>query len=117
MKRAASKISRFSRTEIDYLFKHATQVYKSKELVILTAPCSLGTARILLVTSAKVGNAPQRNLLRRWGRALFYEHGFFIGALHAVIIFRSAAKHMSFDQFKAILLQAMSKSQPPALQS
>ena len=73
MKHVPKQISRFTRTEIDQLFATSTAVYKSKELVILAAPCSLSFSRILLITSRKVGNAPERNRLRRWGRAVFYE--------------------------------------------
>ncbi len=98
-------ISRFTRSEIDLLFANGKAVYKSKELVFLTAPCLLRPSRILLITSRKVGNAPQRNLLRRWGRAIFYEQRLFEQPQHCVIIFKAPAKYLSFDQFKEILVK------------
>jgi ribonuclease P protein component len=107
MKHVAKQISRFTRTEIDLLFATSKAVYKSKELVILTAPCLLSFSRILLITSRKVGNAPERNLLRRWGRAIFYEERLFEHHKHCVVIFKAPAKNLSFEQFKEILRRAI----------
>lgn len=109
MKCVAKQISRFTRKEIDVLFATGKAVYKSKELVILTAPCLLSSSRILLITSRKVGNAPERNLLRRRGRAIFYEERLFQLKKHCVVIFKSAAKNLSFEQFKEILVKAAHK--------
>lgn len=103
------QISRFTKKEIDLLFATGKAVYKSKELVILTAPCLLSLGRILLITSRKVGNAPERNLLRRRGRAIFYEEKLFEYGKHCVVIFKAPAKDLTFDQFKAILIKAMNK--------
>jgi ribonuclease P protein component len=103
MKNVAKQISRFTKKEIDLLFQTGKAVYKSKEFVILTAPCLVSSGRILLITSRKVGNAPERNLLRRRGRAIFYEEKLFELHKHCVVIFKAPAKNLSFDQFKAIL--------------
>jgi len=109
MKTTAEHISRFSRKEIDTLFANNIAVYKSKELVILQAPCSFSTSRILLITSRKVGNAPERNKLRRQGRAIFYEEQLYKLQHHCVIIFKAPAKSLSFAQFKTILVSAAHK--------
>lgn len=107
MKNVAKQISRFTKSEIDLLFKHGKAVYKSKEFVILTAPCLALSSRILLITSRKVGNAPERNLLRRRGRAIFYEEKLFELQKHCVVIFKAPAKDLSFDQFKEILKKSV----------
>ena len=107
MKDVAKQISRFTKSEIDLLFKHGKAVYKSKEFVILTAPCLALSSRILLITSRKVGNAPERNLLRRRGRAIFYEEKLFERQKHCVVIFKAPAKSLSFDQFKEILKKSV----------
>lgn len=136
------RVSRFTRSEIDLLFQHGKTVYKSKEFVILTAPCftfkqsncspiaATGiadhkpnaeiacpenikretlqeTGRILLITSRKVGNAPQRNLLRRRGRAIFYEERLFELGKHCVVIFKAPAKELTYQQFKEILVKSL----------
>lgn len=111
MKRVTQQISNFSKKEIDHLFKNSSAVYKSKELVILTTPCLLSFGRILLITSRKVGNAPQRNLLRRRGRAIFYEHKLFELKKDCVVIFKAPATKLTFDQFKKILEKSMTKIQ------
>ncbi|MDP3788515.1 MAG: ribonuclease P protein component [Candidatus Chromulinivorax sp.] len=119
----SGRVSRFTRSEIDLLFQTGKAVYKSKEFVILTTPCisfSVGpnkSGRILLITSRKVGNAPERNLLRRRGRAIFYEEKLFELGKHCVIIFKSPAKLLSFDQFKEILKKAMEKKLPVAVET
>jgi len=110
MKHVTKQISRFSRKEIDHLFKNSTAVYKSKELVILTAPCLLDFGRVLLVTSRKVGNAPQRNLLRRRSRAIFYEQRLFELGKDCVAIFKAPAKELNFEQLKAVFIQALKKN-------
>lgn len=110
MKRVSQRISNFSKKEIDYLFKNSSAVYKSKELVILTTPCLLSFGRILLITSRKVGNAPQRNLLRRRGRAIFYEQQLFQLNQDIVIIFKAPATKLTFDQFKTILQKSVKKN-------
>lgn len=103
------EISRFTKKEIDQLFQIGKAVYKSKEFVILTTPCLISFGRILLITSRKVGNAPERNLLRRRGRAIFYEAKLFELKQHCVVIFKAPAKNLSFDQFKTILIRAVHK--------
>lgn len=107
MKDVAKQISKFKRKEIDLLFQTTQAAYKSKELVVLSAPCILSFGRVLLITSRKVGNAPERNLLRRWGRAIFYEDRLFELKKDCVVIFKSAAKKLTFDQFKEILKKSV----------
>lgn len=109
MKQVRQQISNFSKKEIDYLFKNSSAVYKSKELVILTAPCLLSFGRVLLITSRKVGNAPERNLLRRRGRAIFYEQRLFELKKNCIIIFKAPATKLTFSQFKNILELSMTK--------
>jgi len=109
MKDVAKHISKFKRKEIDLLFQTAQSVYKSKELTILSAPCILSFGRILLITSRKVGNAPERNLLRRRGRAIFYEEKLFANKKDLVVIFRSSANQLSFDELKTIITKASLK--------
>jgi len=106
MKDVAKQISKFTRKEIDLLFQTSQAAYKSKELTILTAPCILSFGRTLLITSRKVGNAPERNLLRRWGRSIFYEENLFEKNRDLIIIFKSPAKKLLFTEFKAILIKS-----------
>lgn len=106
MKDVAKQISKFKQKEIDLLFQTNKAAYKSKEMVILSAPCILSFGRVLLITSRKVGNAPARNLLRRWGRAIFYENKLFELGHDCVVIFKPAAKNLTFHEFQEILKKA-----------
>ncbi len=110
MKSVAQQISTFHRKEIDYLFQHAQAVYKSKEFVILTSPCILSYGRVLPITSRKVGNAPERNKLRRQTRAIFYQNQLFTYNFDAVIIFKSAAKDLSFSDLQTIIIKSVHRS-------
>lgn len=110
MKDVAKHISKFTKKEINHIFQTGKAIYKSKELVLLTAPCILQFSRILLITSRKVGNAPERNLLRRRCRAIFYEERLFEQGKDCVVIFKASAKNLSFDQLKEILVQSIEKS-------
>ncbi len=105
MKDVAKQISHFGRKEVELLFDRCKASYKSKELVLLTTPCLLSSGRILLVTSRKVGNAPQRNKLRRQARAIFYEQQIFARNIDCVVLFRAPATKLSFDQLQAILVK------------
>jgi ribonuclease P protein component len=96
-------ISKFSATEIDTLFNTAKAAYKNKELVILTAPSSFSFGRVLIITSKKVGNAPERNLIRRQLKSIFYQNKLFEKQRDCIIITRSEIKQLSFQQLESII--------------
>lgn len=103
----AHKISSFSKKEISELFANAKAVKKSQELVILTTPALLCPhGKILLIASRKVGNSPERNLLKRRCKAIFYEERLFESNIHFALIFRSPAKKLTFLELKTILIAA-----------
>src|SRR5579872_1032286 len=99
----ARKITQFSKKEIDYLFKNARRALKSSAFLVLLAPRQLDFGRILIVASRKVGNAPERNKIRRRIKSLFYEEQFFNGPFDWVIIAYRNAVDVSFDQLKSVL--------------
>ena len=103
MKDVAKQLSKFHKKEINELFNKAQAVYKSKEFVILTAPCMLSFGKILLMASKKVGNAPTRNLLRRHSKAIFYQEKLFERKKDCILIFKKAATKLSFEDLKSIL--------------
>lgn len=102
----AKKISKFTQREIDYLFKNARRVFKNTSLTILIAPRQQDFGRVLIVTSRKVGNAPQRNLIRRRIKAIFYQEKLFEYPFDCVIISHKDATSLSFDELKKYLLSA-----------
>lgn len=103
------KISKFTKREIDYLFKHARRVFRNEACTILLAPRQGESARILIVASRKVGNAPQRNLIRRRIKSIFYEEKLYERVVDCVIIAQKKLTELSFDELKSIILGVYQK--------
>jgi len=74
MQRIVRKLTRFTKKEIDQLFKKARRVIQQDGLSILICPKQKEFGRILIIISRTVGNAPTRNTLRRRLKAIFYEN-------------------------------------------
>lgn len=109
MCRIAKKISKFTQREIDYLFKNARRVFRSELCTILLAPRQAEFGRILIVASRKVGNAPQRNLIRRRIKSIFYEEKLYERNFDCVIIVQKKATDLSFAQLKDLILAVYEK--------
>ena len=61
------------------------------------------SGRILIITPRKVGNAPERNKLRRRLTALFHEESFYKKPYDILIYARKGSADLSFDALKRIL--------------
>ena len=109
MARIAQNISKFTQREIDYLFKNARRVFRSELCTILCAPKQGEFGRILIIASRKVGNAPQRNLLRRRLKSIFYEEKLYDYNVDCVIILQKKATNLSFSELKDLILLAYRK--------
>jgi len=106
----ARQFTAFTKREIDNLFKQAKQALKVNELTILLAPASNSFGRLLLVTPRKIGNAPERNRVRRRLKTIFRNEQLFNRGYDCAIIVRKAAIDASFDQLKKFMLEAFKKS-------
>lgn len=69
---------------------------------------SLLPGRILVITPRKIGNAPQRNRLRRRLTALYHEEGLYKKSYDIVIYCRKGSTDLSFQDLKALLLATFS---------
>jgi len=105
----AGKISKFTKCEIDYLFQHARSVFKDQSCTILMAPRQKEFGRILIITSRKVGNAPQRNLIRRRIKSIVYEEKLFNCNVDCAVIVYKKAITLSFEELKIIIISAYKK--------
>ena len=103
-----SKLSKFTRQEIDRLWKEAHRVVKHDGLHILLAPRSGEFGRLLIVLPKHIGNAPTRNKLRRQLKHIFYEQKFHEGERDWIIIVRPAATQLDFSALQKLLLHAHS---------
>ena len=103
------KISKFTKREIDVIFKSARRVIRNQFCTILIAPRQLDFGRVLIVASRKVGNAPERNLVRRSIKSIFYEEKLFERTFDCVVIVYKKAVTLPFEQLKDLLLAAFQK--------
>ena len=103
------KITKFTKIEIDYLFAQARRVFRDPSCVMLLAPRQKDFGRVLIIASRKVGNAPERNTLRRRIKAIFYEEKLFERPFDFVIILHKKAVALSFEQLKNFILNAYKK--------
>jgi ribonuclease P protein component len=101
----AGKISKFTKREVDYLFQHVRRIVRNQFCTILVAPRQNPEySRILIVLARAVGNAPERNLIRRRIKAIFYEEKLYTGNVDYVIIVYKKMVTLPFDQLKTLLL-------------
>ncbi len=100
----------FKRPEISRLFKQARRIYKSRELDVLSAPRAKEYARLLIVTPKKIGNAPQRNKIKRRLRAIFYENDLFDGTTDMIVIIKKEGVDMPFEELKRVIIDCASRS-------
>lgn len=107
-------ITRFSKQEIDDLWKNARRVIKHPSIHILKAPQQTKQGRMLIVISRKVGTAPERNLLRRRLKSIFYEEKMFDRGVNIIAIARPGAPELSFELLKELLSQAIAQPTPSA---
>jgi len=106
------QITRLPEQDIKQLLKHARRIHKSPELDILIAPARLPYGRILVITPARIGNAPQRNLLRRRLKAVFYEEKLFSLGFDCAIIAKLKATTLDFDALKTLLMKTLTSFKP-----
>ncbi len=102
----AREITRFSKKEIDKLFQRARRVLRNPALTVLIAPRQKDFGRILIIASRKVGNAPERNKVRRRLKTLFYEEQLYKREFDCIVIVHKQAVQLSFEELKNFILQA-----------
>jgi ribonuclease P protein component len=108
------KISKFTKREIEYLFQHARRLVRNQFCTILVAKRqNKEFGRVLIVVARAVGNAPQRNLIRRRVKAIFYEEKLFNFDLDCVVIAHKKMVDLSFEQLKTIIISAYPKNENP----
>jgi ribonuclease P protein component len=107
--RIAREITRFARAEVDQLFGKATRVLRSPAFDMLRALRQKEFGRVLIVISRKVGNAPDRNKVRRRMRSVFYEAQVYKQPYDWVVLVKKQAVSSSFDELKKLLLGGFTK--------
>ncbi len=99
----ARGITKFTEREIQHLFATARPVLRTPAIEIRTAPATLAYGRVLIVIPRRVGTAPERNKIKRWIKALFYQEKWYAAGLDAIMLIRPAAKELDYYKLKALL--------------
>lgn len=66
-------ITQLTRTDIVRLLRKGRRIYQSPKLDVRVHPSQYTVGRILIIIPKRVGNAPQRNTIRRRLKSLFYQ--------------------------------------------
>lgn len=101
-KGSKKRLSQFTQAEVRSLFSRARSVFRSPSLEIRQASRPDSFARILIVIPRVVGNAVQRNLLRRRIKNIFHQHHLTKSPYDWLVLARKGAAQLSFEQLQEI---------------
>ncbi len=101
------RIPSFSKKELQQFFAIARPALKVAGLIFLYVPRQHDNARILIITSKKVGSSPERNQLRRRLKELFRTNNGFDQQYDFVVITHKKAISYSFDELNTFLQTAL----------
>ncbi len=102
----ARAITFFSPQDRKKLLHQARTIFKHAGLEIRMKSTQHPFGRILIITPKKMGAAPQRNLIKRRLKALFYEEKFYQKGFNLVIFCRKGSASIPFTEIKHILNEA-----------
>lgn len=109
MSSMAGSLSRLSKAEITQLYRKAKRAFRHPGLDILLAPKPRELAKIIVVTPARIGNAPERNTVRRRLKAIFYEHELYNSPYDCMIIVKKDGVDIPFEQLQQMLVTTVKR--------
>ena len=105
--KAPKDLSRFTKKEMDAVFQAAFSIHKDEFITILASRPSIKEyGRALFITPKKIGNAPQRNKIRRRIKSIIRENNLYEQKQDVVFIIKSLSSNPSFEKIKKIVLHA-----------
>jgi len=108
MLKSPRNLTTYKKKEIEHLFSTAKCIKKNAAFTILSTKATLSYGRVLLVISKKYGNAPERNLLKRRIKSIFWEHKLYEKNIDCAVIARSAAKLYDFNKLTQFFMDIFS---------
>jgi ribonuclease P protein component len=106
----ARKTVKFTQHDVKTLFAKAKRVLRQPGLDILLAPSDLPQGRLLVVTPARIGTAPERNRVRRRLKAIFHEKQLFEQQYDCIVIVKNNGVAITFENLRTYLLQAYERA-------
>jgi len=101
--------ARFTRSEIQQLLAKAKRVARLAACDILMAPAEKEPGRLLVVTSRRIGTAPQRNTVRRRLKAIFRTYRFDQAGYDCAVIVKTPGVDLSSANLVELLKAAFAK--------
>ena len=111
MTRGAQRISRFTPREVQTVFAQGRRYSFDPGLTFIIAPRLGNKGRILVITPRKLGNAIERNTLRRRLKAAFFEMGLYTRGFDCLVLSRRKAVALPFQKLSQLLKEAFIKNQ------
>lgn len=96
-------MSKWTQNEIKRVLYNAHVVYRDARLTIKTARTTAPQGRLIAVVPKKIGSAPERNLIKRRIRALFFEKKFAETGLDWVFFIKQPIAHVPFSELSALV--------------
>jgi ribonuclease P protein component len=113
--------NRITAQERKRLLRYARLIHRQDELDIRSLPRDSNSSplagRILIITPRKVGNAPERNLIRRRCKAIFREEKVGIALQDFLIYCRKGSADLTFQDLKEVILASMKRLPTSSLSS
>lgn len=97
-------LTRWRAGEVAATSAKARRIYQSDAFDIRVLPKQKKYARILVVTSHKIGTAVKRNLFRRRIKSIFYEEKLYAKGFDWIVYGKKKGPKCSFRDLKKILL-------------
>ena len=99
-----------TQTEIKKIFNRARRILKHPGLDLLIAPSKESPGKLFVITPARIGNAVQRNTIRRKIKELYRRENLDQKGFDFVIFVKKVGTAMSSDQLKLVILSAINES-------
>ena len=97
-------LTSFTPHEIKKLLYQGRLICTDAVLDIKALPIKRAFAKILIVTPKKIGSAPQRNLIKRRIKSLFYEEKLYERSHDFAVFCKKGSTKLSFQELKQHLL-------------
>lgn len=96
--------------EVAFIFKTARAILRHQAFDIKMAMTHQRHGHLIVVTPRSLGNAPQRNLVRRQIKAIFHENHFKKHDVAWIIFVKKEALLLSFSELQTLICAAVEKA-------